>query len=211
MSGFPVEALCVGRIAPLANRQRSAIAKRPVDGLIAIGPLGLDGDTQADQRHHGGPDMAVHHYPLDHHAWWIEEIGAHSLLAEPGAFGTNLSCRGLLEPDVHLGDRFRLGTALLEVTQPRQPCRTIENRFARNGMVKAIVASGRCGWFYRVLQAGHARAGDALILVKQGERDWPIARAFDAAFGKAAKDTAERQALATVPVLAEKLRAKLER
>jgi MOSC domain-containing protein YiiM len=106
--------------------------------------------------------------PKDHHAFWRDQIGDHPLLEEPGCFGTNLAMTGLTEGEVLVGARFRLGSALLEACQPRQPCSTIEQHFAHPGMVKSIVANGRCGWFFRVLEEGVAEAGDRLTLLEGG-------------------------------------------
>lgn len=156
-----VEALLTGQSALLPDGKRSAIAKHPVLGPVRIGKLGLDGDTQVDKRHHGGPEMAVHIYPFAHHAFWRERLGDHSLLADPGAFGGNVALDSLDEMQVRIGQRFRLGTALLEISQPRMPCATIERRFERKGMVAAILETGRCGWYFRVIEEGDAAAGDA--------------------------------------------------
>lgn len=157
-----VEALMTGRSALLPDGKRSAIGKHPVLGPVRIGQLGLDGDMQVDKRHHGGPEMAVHLYPLAHHAWWRGVLGNHSLLDDPGAFGGNVAVEGIEEAQVRIGERFRLGNALLEISQPRMPCATIERRFQRKGMVAAILESGRCGWYFRVIEEGEAMAGDAL-------------------------------------------------
>ena len=157
-----VAALCVGRSALLPDGKRSAIGKHPVLGPARIGRLGLDGDMQVDKRHHGGPEMAVHIYPLAHHAFWRERIGDHPLLGDPGAFGGNIAIAALEETQVRIGQRFRLGSSLLEVSQPRMPCATIERRFERKGMVAAILETGRCGWYFRVIEEGEAMAGDRL-------------------------------------------------
>lgn len=157
-----VSALMTGRSALLPDGKRSAIGKHPVAGPVRIGRLGLEGDTQVDKRHHGGPEMAAHLYPLAHHAFWRERLGDHPLLDDPGAFGGNLAVEGLDETQVRLGERFRLGSALLEISQPRMPCATIERRFQRKGMVAAILASGRCGWYFRVIEEGEAQAGYTL-------------------------------------------------
>jgi MOSC domain-containing protein YiiM len=151
-----------GRSALLPGGKRSAIGKHPVLGPVRIGRLGLAGDVQVDKRHHGGPEMAVHLYPLAHHDFWRERLGDHPLLHDPGAFGGNIAVAHLDETQVCIGERFRLGTALLEVSQPRMPCATIERRFEREGMVAAILETGRCGWHFRVIEEGEAMAGDAL-------------------------------------------------
>lgn len=205
-----VLALCAGSSVPFRGDEQSAIAKQPLSGKVTITRLGLAGDEQADPVHHGGPDMALHHYPLDHHAYWRGQLGDHPLLALPGAFGTNLSVLGLTEGDVFLGDRFRLGTALVEACQPRQPCWKIEHRFGEKKMVKRIMATGRCGWFYRVIEEGTCQAGDQLEKVGQGLADWSMARIFGAIWGTAAPaDPALLHELARLDLLAEKLRGKL--
>lgn len=150
----------MGRSALLPGGRRSAIAKHPVAGPVRIGRLGLASDLQVDKRHHGGPEMAVHLYPLAHHGFWRERIGEHPLLRDPGAFGGNVAIEGLDETQVRIGERFRLGHALLEIGQPRMPCAAIERRFERRGMVAAILESGRCGWYFRVIEEGEAQAGD---------------------------------------------------
>ena len=149
-----VETICAGAIETLPSGKSSGIAKQPIEGPVEIGPRGISLDGQADRLHHGFPAMALHHYPGEHYAWLRETFGALPRLAGAGSMGENIAASGLTEDDVSIGDRFRLGSALLEVSQPRQPCATIEQHLQQTGIVKAIVATGRCGWFYRVLEAG---------------------------------------------------------
>jgi MOSC domain-containing protein YiiM len=192
--------------------ETSAIAKRPREGVVQVLEEGLAPDEQADRCVHGGPEMALHLYPLDHHAYWREELGGSELLDESGAFGSNLAVRGMLESDVHIGDRFRLGSALIEVSQPRQPCWKIEHRFGHKGMVARIIETGRSGWYFRVLETGEVQAGDAIERVTVGEADWSVQRAFMALVaGKASRDDlAELAAMPTLsPKLRERARAKL--
>lgn len=207
-----LEAICTGTARPFNGAETSAIAKRPREGLVQVLEEGLAPDEQADRRVHGGPEMALHLYPLDHHAFWREQIGDIGLLDEPGAFGSNLAVRALTEGDVHIGDRFRLGSALIEVSQPRQPCWKIEHRFGHKGMVATIIQTARAGWYYRVLETGEVQAGDMLERVEVGEQDWSIARTFTALVaGKATRE--ELETLAEMerltPRLREKARAKL--
>ena len=117
-----IRAICVGLPKPFNGAELSAIDKQPVDGIAHIRTFGIEGDMVADTKNHGGPDMAVHHYPRDHYAGWNDWLGGHALLSRPAAFGENINAQGITESDVHIGDRFRLGSALLEVSQPRQPC-----------------------------------------------------------------------------------------
>lgn len=158
---------------------RSAIAKSPVRGEVFVGRLGLSGDEQGDLRVHGGPDKAVHHYPHDHYAGWRADLGEHPLLAAPGAFGENLSSSGLTEHDVCLGDQFRLGTSLVEISQSRQPCWKLSDRFQVSDMARRVQDSGRTGWYYRVLEEGRLQAGDRLELVDRPHPQWPLSRIID--------------------------------
>lgn len=186
-----LEAICIGQPKPFRGEEASAIDKHAVAGPVAIHKLGLDGDAVADPKHHGGPEMAVHHYPHDHYPMWREFLGGHDLLERGGVFGENIVAKGWTEGTVHIGDRFRIGTALLEISQPRQPCWKIEHRFERKGMVKHILRTHACGWYYRVIEEGEAEAGDAIQRVEIGHAEWPVARVFAALF-----DPNER----TVPV-----------
>ncbi|MCC7096695.1 MAG: MOSC domain-containing protein [Thermomonas sp.] len=172
-----VDALLTGKVVPYTRSgSHSGIDKHPHTGLIRITELGLAGDEQGDLRVHGGIDKAVHHYPFEHYAQWREDIGARPLLDTPGAFGENISTQGLTEATVCLGDRFELGDVLLEVSQGRQPCWKLNDRFNVPDMARRVQDSGRSGWYYRVLHAGHAHAGDALTLIERPHPDWPLVR-----------------------------------
>ncbi|MFN4112990.1 MAG: MOSC domain-containing protein [Sphingomonadaceae bacterium] len=197
-----VEAICIGQPRPYRGEEQSAFAKQPVDGPVIIGADGIEGDTQADRVHHGGPHMAVHLYPLAHHAFWQADLGGHGLLAEPGAFGTNLSVDAITETDVLLGDRFRLGMALLEVSQPRLPCWKIEHRFGCKGMVAKIIRTARCGWYFRIIEPGAAQAGDTLDRLESGRTPWTMAEVFSEIANPKASTTAARlEAMAACEIL----------
>ena len=172
-----IDALLTGVAVPYTRPgSRSAIAKWPREGSIRIGTLGLEGDEQGDTRVHGGVEKAVHHYPFEHYAAWRAELGDLPVLAAPGAFGENMSSTGLDEHSVCLGDRFALGSALLEVSQGRQPCWKLNDRFGVRDMARRVQDSGRTGWYYRVVQSGTARAGDTLALLERPCPDWPLRR-----------------------------------
>ncbi len=208
---WQVQAICAGKAVTFRDDEHSAIAKQALTGPVAFNQLGIAGDEQADRLHHGGPEMAVHHYPLDHHEYWRGELGDHPLLAAPGAFGTNIAMTGLTEDTVMLGDRYRLGGVLLEVCQPRKPCWKIEHRFGEKRMVKRILATGRCGWFYRVVEDGTAQAGDSLELVERISEDWSMRRVFDGIWGTSApRDSGVLREIAALHRLAEDLRSKVE-
>lgn len=161
---------------------RSAIAKQPLAGPVEIGPEGLLLDEQGDRRVHGGVDKAIHHYPHEYYAAWRTELGAHPLLEAPGAFGENFSGTGLTEELVCLGDRFAIGDVVLEVSQLRQPCWKLSDRFGQPDMARRVQASGRTGWYYRVLQPGWIAAGDTLTLRERPHPRWSLARIADALY-----------------------------
>lgn len=157
---------------------RSAIDKHPLAGPVSVGPLGLAGDEQGDLRIHGGPDKAVHCYPWGHYVHWRNTLPPPALarLQAPGAFGENLSLEGLDEHGVCIGDRWRIGGALFVVSQGRQPCWKLNDRFSVPDMARRVQESGRAGWYLRVVQAGSVQAGDEVWLLDRPHPDWPIAR-----------------------------------
>lgn len=175
-----IDTVLCGRVVDFTRPgSRSAIAKSPVHDTVTVTKLGLSGDEQGDLRVHGGPDKAVHHYPRDHYAPWQVDIGEHALLRQAGAFGENLSSSGLTEADVCLGDRFRLGSAVVEVSQSRQPCWKLSDRFGITDMARRVQDTGRTGWYYRVLQEGQLRAGDTLSLEERPHPRWPLTRIIE--------------------------------
>lgn len=176
-TGVRIDALLTGAAVPYTRPgSRSAIAKSPRSGPVHIGELGLEGDEQGDLRVHGGVDKAVHHYPFEHYAAWRAELGELPVLATLGAFGENLSSHGLDESTVCIGDRYALGNAVLEVSQGRQPCWKLNDRFGVRDMARRVQDSGRTGWYYRVPQPGSAQAGDALVLLERPWPAWPLRR-----------------------------------
>ncbi len=174
----PILALLTGKVQPFARGEGSAIAKQALKGRVRISFLGLAGDEQADHVHHGGPDKALHHYPLDHYARWATAAVDHPLLNAPGAFGENISTIGLLEDEACIGDRYRLGTALVEISQGRQPCWKQGHVMEWATLPRMMVRERRSGWYYRVLEEGEAAAGDELTLVDRPLPDWSVSRVF---------------------------------
>lgn len=166
-----VEALLVGRVAPLGVGVLSAIDKHRVDVPLALGASGLQGDEQADRRHHGGDDKALHHVAAEHYAWWAGELpGVDARRWVPGAFGENLSTCGMTEHEVCVGDRYALGDAQVEVSQARQPCWKLNLRFDVADMARRVQACRRTGWYYRVRREGVVAAGDTLRLLERPAR-----------------------------------------
>ncbi|MDH6643708.1 MOSC domain-containing protein YiiM [Ralstonia sp. GP73] len=176
---------------------RSAIDKRPARDAVEVGINGIVGDEQGDLRVHGGPDKAIHHYPFDHYAGWQADIGAHPVLAQPGAFGENLSTTGITEADICVGDRLRAGSVVLEVSQLRQPCWKLNDRFNARDMARRVQHTGRTGWYYRVLEGGTVRAGDTLEWFERPWPHWPLARVLDVLY----RNMLDRAALAEMLTL----------
>jgi MOSC domain-containing protein YiiM len=167
----------VGKIAPLGpGNVPSGFVKHPVHGAVAVHPLGLDGDEQADPTVHGGPDKAVYGYAARHHATWAAEHPGLAELFVPGGVGENLAIDGMDESDLCVGDIHHIGTALLQVCQPRQPCFKFALRFADNRLPKAMVRNGRAGWYYRVVRPGEVAAGDVVRLHARPNPDFGFAR-----------------------------------
>jgi MOSC domain-containing protein YiiM len=142
MTGFDILELRIGRAASLGPAGAlSAIDKHKVDGALAAGPLGLDGDEQADRKHHGGPDKAIHAYAVTHLPIWTDELPAQVARFRPGAFGENLVIGGASEAEICLGDRWRIGSTLVEVSQGRQPCWKLNLRFDVTDMARRVQES----------------------------------------------------------------------
>jgi MOSC domain-containing protein YiiM len=138
----------------------TGIFKQPVEGRVAVRRLNLDGDRQADLSVHGGPDKAVYAYPAQHYDFWRGELPGVELPF--GMFGENVTVEGLREDEVNLGDRFRIGSAEFQVTQPRLPCYKLGLKFGRADMVKRFLHSRRTGFYLRVVKEGELGAGDAI-------------------------------------------------
>jgi MOSC domain-containing protein YiiM len=139
---------------------RSGIGKTPVSGTSAIGSEGIEGDGQADRVNHGGPDKAVYAYDRSDAAYW-EHASGRSL--GPGAFGENLTIEGFASADVHVGDRFRIGTTLLEVTQPRVPCYKLGIHMGDERFPATFANALRVGFYLRVLESGAVTTGNAVM------------------------------------------------
>jgi MOSC domain-containing protein YiiM len=204
--------LHIGHVEPFGPEGgTSAIRKQAMPGPVAVNTLGLAGDQQADPRYHGGPDKAIHHYPFEHYAAWRAELPERAALFQaPGGFGENLSTLGLTEDNVCLGDIFRVGSAMLQVSQGRSPCWKLDIRFEVADMTARVLASGRTGWYYRVLEAGAIEAGDAFELIERRHADWPLARLWRVLF-RERTDTDALARLAGMAVLAENWRARAAR
>jgi len=138
----------------------TGIFKEPVQGPVALRTLNLDGDRQADLSVHGGVSKAVYAYPVEHYEFWRKELPDMEL--PYGMFGENFTTEGMLEDEVHVGDRFRVGDAELMVTEPRLPCYKLGIKFGRSDIIKKFLQSRRTGFYFAVLKEGEVKAGDGI-------------------------------------------------
>ena len=150
----------------------TGIFKSPIPDRIHVRALNLDGDRQADLSVHGGPDKAVYAYPVEHYEYWQRELPDMTL--PWGMFGENLTIEGFNEDTVNIGDRFLIGSAEIAVTQPRLPCYKLGLKFCRDDIVKRLLASGRTGFYFRVITEGDLAAGDPISVVQRAADSAPV-------------------------------------
>ncbi len=141
---------------------RTGIFKEPVRGPVMARASNLDGDGQADRQSHGGTYKAIYAYPIEHYDYWKERLGRSDFVF--GQFGENFTIEGVLEDAVQIGDVYRVGAALVQVTQPRAPCQKLALKMDRPAFPKEFLRSGRVGFYLRVLEEGAVRPGDSLEL-----------------------------------------------
>jgi MOSC domain-containing protein YiiM len=171
-------AISVGRPRAVQWRGRSvqtSIFKTPVSHRVHVMSSNIEGDQQSDLSVHGGPEKAVYAYPAEHYDFWRRELPDAELTW--GAFGENFTTEGLLEDDVWIGDRYRVGTTELVVTQPRMPCYKLAIRFGQTEMVKRFLESRRSGFYLAVEREGDVGAGDPIERIERNERRLTVADA----------------------------------
>lgn len=156
---------------------RSAIGKSPVEGRLAVRGVNVDGDEQADPRYHGGPEKAVYAYALEDAQWWAAELARD---VGPGMFGENLTTSGIDCTNAVIGERWRVGSALLEVCEPRTPCYKLGLHFGDRLMLKRFAAASRPGAYLRIIEEGELGAGDAIERLARPQHGVTIKLVFDA-------------------------------
>lgn len=177
---------------------RTGIFKSPTEKRLLVRRHNLEGDGQADLSVHGGENKAVYGYPSEHYPTWVAELERDDL--RPGQFGENLTTRGLLESEVGIGDVFKVGSAVLQVTQPRSPCFKLGIRMGDPKFVKTFLRSGRPGFYFRVVEEGALQTGDEIERLERGETGITVYELWDLTFGTA--DDPDRLRLAhTIPTL----------
>ena len=176
---------------------RSGIFKSPVQGTLRLGENGLEGDAQSDTEHHGGADKAVCVYATEHLPYWSERLGTE---LRPSAFGENFSMEGLVESEARIGDVFRVGTALVQVSQPRIPCFKLAARHGEGKLALWVKETGLTGFYLRCLEPGEIRAGDELYPVERPGHDFTIEEANRVMHGDG-QDAASIERLRALPEL----------
>jgi MOSC domain-containing protein YiiM len=182
-AGQPESLGIAGAAAWFDEAWRTAIFKRRIDGAIAVTELGLVGDGHADLANHGGLDKAVCVYPGVHYPTWREALagqldGTHVVQEfDAGAFGENVTVSMVTERDVCIGDTYRIGSVIVQVSQPRQPCWKLARKWRIKDLAAQAVANGHTGWYFRVLRHGTLTAGDTLTLQDRPHAGWTVAAA----------------------------------
>ena len=171
----------------------TGIFKTPVDGRIMLRRLNLEGDGQADLWGHGGAFRAVYAYPFENYAYWEDELGRRDFMI--GQFGENFTVEGMLDDEICIGDVFRIGSALVEVSQPRIPCYKLAIKMESDGFQNRFLESGRVGFYLRVLEEGEVGTGDAIELVKRDPRRLTVTEVSNLLFFDKENLDATRQAL----------------
>jgi MOSC domain-containing protein YiiM len=166
--------LNVGRPVTVDYRGKpveTGIYKIPVEGPVQLHSGGFDGDGQADLVNHGGPDKAVCVYPIEHYPYWEEQFGKK---LEYSAFGENITTSGLLETAVCIGDVYEIGTALLQVSQPRYPCFKLSQKHGPADLPAKVLGTGYSGFYFRVLREGRISSGDLIFKKESGAGGVPV-------------------------------------
>ena len=184
---------------PMEREWRSGIFKERVNGSIWVGKTGLTGDGQADLKHHGGPEKAVFAYPKEHYTYWQNELNNAQI--NLGGMGENFSLVHLTEEMIAIGDIFQIGEAIVQVSQPRQPCWKPARRFKIKNLAVLLQNTGRTGWYFRVLKEGLVDGGQSFILLERSFPKWTIEKCnqimhIDKQNFKEAKELAECELLA---------------
>lgn len=205
-----INGIFVGTISSLGEGRSSAIAKHSVEGPIELTPLGLRGDHHADGVNHGGPERALLQYCARHYADWAHEFPTTTRPFTAPGFGENLSSDELDEERVCIGDIYALGTARIQVSQPRSPCWKLDARFGTLGLAQRVQDLQRCGWLYRVLEPGRIALGDRIELLQRTQPAFSVAAVMRAVNAQHS-DADYLTAVAALPELSANWRGKARR
>ncbi len=193
---------------PMGSPWTTGFLKKPRHEPTWLGHVNLDGDGQADLENHGGPEKAVNVYPVEHYAYWATTVGLDVL--QPGGFGENFTVEGLLEHNVCIGDVFAIGEAVVQVSQPRQPCWKLARYWGIKNLALKVQETGRTGWYFRVLKEGIVQVGNRLVLAERPYPQWTVSAANEVMHHKT-QDRQAAEALANCIDLSVRWRDKLKR
>ena len=178
-----IESIQVGKPKTVTSDWVTSIYKSPIHGEVFLSKVNLEGDKQADLTVHGGSDKAVNVYPIEHYAYWNQRAGfllrkrINLFSPNNGSFGENFTVSGLLENDACIGDIYRVGSCIVEISQPRQPCWQLARKFNQAKLPFWVQQTGKTGWYLRVLQEGNVQANDTFELTQRNNPSWSITRA----------------------------------
>lgn len=187
----------------------TGIFKSRTEQNVKVGETGIEGDVQVDLRFHGGPDKAVYVYPDAHYRYWEQRLNNSKL--EGSQFGENLNISGLDDEMVSIGDRYQVGSVIVEVTQPRIPCFKLGIRIKDESFPAQFLAAGRLGFYLRVEQPGEFKSGDRFSLLQRGEPEVTVFDLWRATFTTAGDKAIAKSALDSLRYLDEGWRKRLAR
>ncbi|MGR9051608.1 MAG: MOSC domain-containing protein [Gammaproteobacteria bacterium] len=182
------------------KRVTTGIFKKPVEGPVHVAKYNLTGDGQADTKHHGGADKAVYAYSAEHYVHWRRALNKPALSF--GELGENLTLAGVNENGLNIGDRVNIGTCLLQVCQPRTPCYKLDITLGVRGMPRRFIDYGATGIYFRVLEEGTLRTGDAIRIVARERHGLSVATLFNAYYSETAESLDVLESALTIPALA---------
>ncbi len=156
----------------------TGILKLPASGKVAVNSLGLNGDFQADRRVHGGLDKAVYQYPFENYQALTEALPHLKLKFSQPCLGENFSSTGMTDDAVFIGDTYQIGSAKLQVSQPRMPCWKVNHHIGNAHMMSLLIALNRTGWYYRVVEEGAVEAGDKFELIERVQDEYSVERVW---------------------------------
>jgi MOSC domain-containing protein YiiM len=192
---------------PMDREWTSAIFKEPVQGSVWVGKTGLNGDGQYDQKNHGGPEKAVFAYSSEHYPYWQNEHNITDISL--GGMGENFVLKNITEADVSIGDTFQIGEAIVQISQPRQPCWKPARRFKTKTLALLIQNTGRTGWYFRVLNEGLVEEGQSVTLLERPCPHWTIQTCNEILHGQK-QDFEKMKELAACEFLAPGMRETLQ-
>jgi MOSC domain-containing protein YiiM len=201
-----IAGLFIGQLATIGpDKTATGIYKFPSQQLHEITEIGLSGDIQVDKRVHGGPEKAIYHYPADHYALFKQALPHLSDSFTPGSIGENISTHGLLDSEVHIGDTFRLGSAIVQVSQPRRPCWKINQKYGNAHIAPFMMSEAISGWYYRVLETGQLKTGDPIEFLERLDDSVSVAQIWQIFIDRLERK-AHREPIPKIPGLSDEWR-----